>query len=185
MGKAEDEALAKAARGGDEAAVRAALSKGADVNYKNVVRTRPPFRCRTRGAIRTRRCGRATGDRSAAPALPPLRPALLQRADAAAPSPLGRVAAWCARRTAGRRWTLPLSKATRPSAHCFWRTERTSTRKPTCVHATQYRRRGVSALRSRARSAAARGRCSVGSVCSAKVRSRSRTRRHCRPSRAA
>ena len=41
MFKAEDEALRSAAINGDEAAARAALSKGADVNSKNVVRTSP------------------------------------------------------------------------------------------------------------------------------------------------
>ena len=70
-----------------------------------------------------------------------MRPALLRRADAAAPSPLARVAALGARSTAGRRCIGPQSEATRPSARRFWRKERTSTRKTTCVSQARKRNR--------------------------------------------
>ena len=47
MGKAEDDALLKAAEKGDVAAVRGALSKGANVDYKSEVRL-PPRRAAPR-----------------------------------------------------------------------------------------------------------------------------------------
>ena len=75
MGKAADEALIEAAKKGDEAAVRAALDKGANVNVLDDVR---PLHARCF------MCRLTTSDAAAPPPLPALRRASAVRQPAAA-----------------------------------------------------------------------------------------------------
>lgn len=131
MGQAADEALLEAAKNGDEAALRDALGKGADVNCTAVGPrgVRPPKHAlaRTCSAARAARAlkplrgaGRGRGVRRACAAAGELRQS---RIEAAKREPITQPRR--RRRRAARRCTMPQSTITRPSARCWRSAERT------------------------------------------------------------